>query len=250
MLKLIFFTAIVIGCASALPTIHHNEIPDEINDNIIYDITNGEQMTHMKNSIDNSLWCPICEFLVREGEDYLTKNSTEDEATNFLKNACHHLPKQKQEQCEDFVTNNYDKLITHIIDKESAPVVCSQLHFCNNMDVSIIDECSFCKYAAHRVEIFLNESRNMKDIKQFGEKFCDKIGHPYDDHCANIMPIYYSEIIGKLIEGSSFIETCDTMHFCHDGHSPEDHLLMDEQNEHHDDNEHHEEAMDNMHFEF
>lgn len=243
-MKICLLALLVVGFAAAVPAIQTNNNVDEPivhieNHDVIDDITNGK----IKSNIDNSLWCPICEYLVREGEDFITKNSTEEEATNFLKNACHHLPKEKQDSCEQFIENNYDNLFQHIIAKESAPVVCSQLHVCKDIENAEIDECTFCKYAAHRVENFMHSNRTLLDIIEYGENFCQNIGHPYDTHCVNIMPIYYSEIVGKLIDRNNFADACSTMHFCDMDHTAMEHLDMDDHHDEHND-EHHDDRND------
>jgi len=241
MFRCVLFSVFILGIASAIPAIQTNDVNEEHfptvhnDDQIISDITDGELDKH----IENELWCPICEFLVREGEDFLSKNSTETEATNFLNKACHHLPKQKQDQCEEFVKDNYIKLFKYIIDKESAPVVCSQLHFCEN-DINEIDECAFCRFTAHKIENFMHGNRTLMDIINFGENFCEKHNTGNERYCEIMVPVYYSEIIQKLVDRHNFVDTCENMHFCSaETHSGLEHLAMDDNEEHHDDEEHH-----------
>lgn len=247
MLRLTFIAIFALGFAAAVPAIQTEIVTGPVK-------ATEADIHKISKDINNSIWCPICEYLVREGEDYLTKNSTEDEATHFLKNACHHLPKSKQEQCEDFVSDNYDKLFHHIIDKEAPPVVCSQLHICKEMEHNDVDECTFCKYAAHRIEKFLHNNNTLLNIIEYGENFCNNVSHMYDSHCMNVIPIYYSEIVAKLVDRTSFIDVCEATHFCDNSHTASEHIEMDNENEepthdddHHDDDHHDDDHHDDDH---
>jgi hypothetical protein len=240
-MKTLFIFAIFCGIVAAVPAMVPSD--DAVSD-IHAQIT--KDMQEMHPHIENSLWCPICEYLVREGEDYITKNTTEEHATKFLENACHHLPKEKQDGCEKFVKDNYHNLIEHITSEESAPVACSQLHFCSQIEKQEENECNFCKYAAHRIEVFLHQNNTLQNIIEFGNNFCENIAEPHKTVCANIVPVYYHDIVGKLVDHYNFVDICETMHFC-TGHTedlemPNVDTYNDDHHvdEHHDD-EHHDE---------
>jgi len=239
-MRLIICLTLICGLVAAVPSMPIM-IPE---DSTVIEHTNDSE-------INNTLWCPICEFLVREGEDFITKNTSVEHASAFLSNACHHLPKEKQDECETFVKDNYNKLVELIISKESPPIVCSQLHVCNETEYTEHDECNFCKFIAHRIEVFLHKNNTLTNIIEYGEKLCGTLAKKHQEHCNNIIVIYYHEIVGKLVDRHNFVDTCESMHFCHSGDLTEpminaitgmeddyEHNFIDE--EHNGDPDHHE----------
>lgn len=163
---------------------------------------------------NSTIYCAICEFLINHGEEYITKNTTEQDAINFLEHVCSRLPKSYQDECDEFVQDNYSKLIEFIIEKESAQTVCTQLHFCDEVDHKI-SECDFCKYASHRIENFLSNNNTLTDIIEFGTMFCKNYPTKYKGLCNNVVPYYYSQIVGKLIEQNNFVDVCNSLALCH-----------------------------------
>jgi len=169
----------------------------------------------IKADVNNSIYCPICEFLVDQGENFISKNTSEEDAVHFLDNLCDRLPKSKQEMCDGFVNANFHKLIEFIIDKENSHKVCTQLHFCEEFSANNeVSECDFCRYSVYKIENFLHHNNTLNDIIEFGEMFCQDVKLKYVKPCNYIIPFYYSQIVSKLIEQNNFANTCQSLHLC------------------------------------
>jgi len=166
-----------------------------------------------ENKYNDTFYCAMCEFLINHGEEYITKNTTHDDATHFLDHLCERLPKSKHAICDLFIQENYNHLINFIIEKESPHSVCKQLHFCSTYDQAI-SQCDFCKYATHRIERFLSYNNTVTDIVDFGNMFCDTYRANYRNVCESIVPVYYSTIIGKIIDQYNFVEVCSNIGIC------------------------------------
>jgi len=187
-------------------------------------VKNPTQVTISKNTNDpkigysdkynSTFYCAMCEFMINQGEEFITKNTSNDDAVHFMEHLCARLPKSKFEECEDFVKDNYDKLIDFIVEKESAQSVCTQLHFCEEYDHQI-SECDFCKYASHRIERFLSNNNTITNIIEFGNFFCENYPKKYLHTCNNVIPYYYSSIIAKIVDQFDFVETCKSIGVCH-----------------------------------
>jgi len=163
---------------------------------------------------NETMYCSICEFLINQGEEYITKNTSETDAFQFLEHLCHKLPKSKHQDCDQFVEENYEKLIDFIVEKESAQLICSQLHFCDDYEYHI-SECEFCKYVSHRIEFFLSKNNTLNDIIDYGQLFCNSYKKKYGKLCSNFLSIYYSQIIAKIIDQYNFSEICSSIAICH-----------------------------------
>jgi len=167
----------------------------------------------VKTDVNNSVYCPICEYLINQGEAFITKKTTKRQAFDFLDHLCDSLPSSKHEICNNFVDENYQNIIEFIMDKESAQVVCSQLHYCNHIE-NEISECDFCKYAVHNIESFLHYNNTLNDIIEYGAMFCNGIKKRYIQQCNYVIPVYYSMIVGKLVDHHNFVNTCESLHLC------------------------------------
>ena len=169
----------------------------------------------IQKDVNHTIYCPICEFIVNQGEAYISKNTSEQEAIKFLDHLCEELPTSKQNKCEEFVSHNFEQLYEFIIDKESAQLVCSQLHICDAIDVQkSVSECDFCRYAVHKVETFLHFNNTLNDIIEYGEMFCRGVRPRYKKQCDYVIPFYYSQIVAKLVDHHNFVNACESLHLC------------------------------------
>jgi len=183
---------------------------------IAFPITPKEQVKVSSNGIEkynNTFYCAICEFLVNQGEEFITSNTTEEDAVGFLDTVCHRMPKRKQLDCNIFIKENYTKLIKFIVGKESAVSVCSKMKFCESHKLEI-NECSFCKYATHRIDRFLSHNNTLTDIIEYGEMFCNNLHDRYVYQCTYVISMYYSQIVAKLVDHHSFVDVCDALNLC------------------------------------
>ena len=177
---------------------------------------NFEKKKHSVSILEkynNTYYCAICEYLIHEGEEFVTKNTTEEDAVHYLEHLCLRLPKSKHNNCDDFIRKNYKLLIHLIVDRESANSICKQLHFCENYEHSV-SECDFCKFASHRIERFMSNNNTLNEIIDYGNMFCNSYPIKYKIVCENTIPYYYSQIIGKLIDQYDLFEVCNGLSIC------------------------------------
>lgn len=74
--------------------------------------------------------CPICVMVVKQAENYLKNDKTEEKAKAALKNACSHFSKKLQVECQDFVDSYYDELLKKLISELEPKKICTELNFC------------------------------------------------------------------------------------------------------------------------
>lgn len=171
------------------------------------------KLLNINTKFESSIYCPICEFLINQGEEFINKYTHEEEANAYLDLACHHLPKKQQNKCENFLSENYNKIIEFINNKETAQKACNEIHACESFN-NEIDECYFCKYATHQIEYFLKMNNTLSDIIMFGDSFCNSVKLKFAKQCEYVIPIYYPQIVGKIIENHNFISVCESLKLC------------------------------------
>lgn len=168
---------------------------------------------HYHEIYNDTFYCAVCEFLISQGDEFITKNTNENDAIHFMENLCDRLPRSKQLECDEFVKDNYHELIQLINEKETPHKVCEKLHFCESYEHQI-SECDFCKYATHRIERFMSFNNSLTDIIDFGHTFCNNYRAKYISVCNNVIPYYFPQIISKLIDQNSFSEVCYSLSLC------------------------------------
>jgi len=162
---------------------------------------------------NSTFYCAICEFLINQGEEFITKTTNENDAVHFMEHICLRLPKSKHHDCDDFVRENKDKLIEFIVEKESAHSVCTELHFCAKYD-HYLTECDFCKYAFHRTERFLSHNNTLTSIIDFGNTFCINYPKRYSQLCNDFIPYYYTHLVARVIDQYDFVSACNNLGLC------------------------------------
>jgi len=173
-----------------------------------------EEPKTYSETFNSTFYCAVCEFLINQGDEFLSHYSSDNDAIHFMENLCDRLPKSKQMECDEFVRENYHLIIEMVLSKETPHHICSKLHFCEDYDHQISD-CDFCRYATHRIERYLSMNNTLTDIVGFGNTFCNTYRSKYIRVCNNVIPYYYSHIIGKLIDQYSFTEVCKSISLCH-----------------------------------
>jgi saposin len=80
--------------------------------------------------------CVICEFVMKEAENYLTENSTEVEIENFLDNVCTKiLPKTVKSDCDEYIDAYTPILLKLLLSKVTPAEVCTLIKLCTSTTV-------------------------------------------------------------------------------------------------------------------
>ncbi len=208
--QIIFY--VILGAAASIAFPVNFDMTQAKVKNKEYKPIEDKPLYHMK--YNDTMYCAICEFLINQGEEFITKRTTESDAIHFLDHICMRLPKANHDDCEIFIYQHYEKIIDLIAEKESPHTVCTQLHFCKDYDHKV-SNCDFCKYASHRIERFLSRNNTLNDIIDFGNMFCESYHSRYENVCKNTIPFYYSSIVAKLIDNYNFGTVCEAVGVCH-----------------------------------
>ena len=98
---------------------------------------------------NNNHYCSICDFIIHRSEEFITNFTTYEDALHIMKMSCNHLPKMKHNTCNEIISENSERMISMIAEKEDASIICSNLHICDKVGMNISD-CFFCHYASKR----------------------------------------------------------------------------------------------------
>jgi len=195
---------ILLSCAVALA------IP--LNSEIIY---NGKNLSEIDSTVKNSILCPICEYIIHEGEEFITKNTTKEEAIKFLDDVCGRLKKDKQGVCVSFVEANYDKIVNFIIEKASPELICQELHICENYDLNNeVSDCEYCNFQVNHINSLITNNTGLHGLKKYKENMCENIPKKYYHHCQAFSLLHFNEIVNNFIDDIDHEFICATMGIC------------------------------------
>lgn len=77
---------------------------------------------------DSSI-CVLCQTIMTQLENELKDKSTQKEIEDTVKNICHTLPKEYDEECSKYI-DNYASLIISLIDTTPPKLICAQINLC------------------------------------------------------------------------------------------------------------------------
>jgi saposin len=79
---------------------------------------------------DNSISCAFCKRLIKEAEDYLRRNHTEQELENYLISWCQSAPQQYRDECVSLIRQYLPYIIDALVMEADPSTICSGLHLC------------------------------------------------------------------------------------------------------------------------
>lgn len=82
-----------------------------------------------ENTLDDGV-CTICEFAMQYIDKVIRKNKTRDEIEKAVHGVCNHLPKTVAKDCNQFVDEYADALISILAEDVSPKEACTLLGLC------------------------------------------------------------------------------------------------------------------------
>ncbi|XP_060710153.1 prosaposin [Hemiscyllium ocellatum] len=166
-----------------------------------------------KNTVSTatSQGCIICEFALREIENFLLKNRTEEAVVNIVEKVCSLLPATVQDECNDFV-EQYGKAVVTLLAQELKPsIVCTLIGVCSNTQHVAIEDikpkqlktgplCEICKTVITYLDNILEKNCTEQEIEDALDKVCNLLPATMVDECINLIAEYGSVLLHVLLE--------------------------------------------------
>lgn len=155
----------------------------------------------VEEKVDASAECAICEFLVKEIEAELAKNSTEAAIMKKLDAVCSHLGAIKAE-CTAVVNQYGPQIIALLEQKEDPQTVCTQVKACKTAarkvaPVAATAECAICEFLIKEVEARLASNKTETEIEADLDKVCGHLG-AIKAECTAVVNQYLPQMIQAL----------------------------------------------------
>ncbi|XP_028844397.1 prosaposin isoform X2 [Denticeps clupeoides] len=155
--------------------------------------------------------CAICEFIMKEIEDMLEDQSTEEAVVNAVEKVCIVLPSTLKAQCQDLI-DTYGKAIIELLVQEADPkTVCSLLGLCTEANRAFIPPldmthyeaggfCDVCKMAVRYIDGILEQNATEAEIEEAVKKVCNFLPDAYRTQCDQLIDQYEPTLVQLLLQ--------------------------------------------------
>ncbi|XP_021566429.1 prosaposin isoform X3 [Carlito syrichta] len=177
-----------------------------------------------------SVYCEVCEYLVKELVKMMANNKTEEEILHALDTVCSKLPTSLSKECQE-VVDTYGASILSILFEEASPeLVCTMLHLCSStglpaLTVHVTQEkdggfCEVCKKLVGYLDHNLEKNSTKQEILAALEKGCSFLPDPYQKQCDEFVSQYEPVLIEILVEIMDPSFVCLKIGACPPAHKP------------------------------
>ncbi|XP_033735975.1 prosaposin-like [Pecten maximus] len=196
----------------------------------------------ISKTITTSSGCAVCEFLVKEVEDYLKQSATKEEIKNALYGLCNELASIKDE-CNTFLNVYFDIVYEMLLNETSPGNVCTTIKLCSakktpppktsprlhvvpllketlptkvfNLGVpTSSEECVVCEMVLNYVNEALKDPATEKDVRIVLDKACGQIPQNFQQQCKTFVDTYSDQIVQWAVEQDDPYVVCPFIHLC------------------------------------
>ncbi|KAL6260537.1 hypothetical protein P5V15_008060 [Pogonomyrmex californicus] len=161
--------------------------------------------------------CIICEFAMQYIEKAIGNKKTRDKIETAVHGVCNHLPKTVAKECNDFVDEYADALISVLSNDISPKEACTVLGLCKVSMEQIqesVSECALCRAIISHIDKILGDRRVDAEIEEAVKKVCKYLPLDKRDKCNKMVEIYGPSIINMLKDHVDSEKMCSKMALC------------------------------------
>ncbi|XP_072533734.1 prosaposin [Salminus brasiliensis] len=155
--------------------------------------------------------CAICEYVMKELENMIQDQATEEEVMQAVEKVCNILPSTLTAQCKDLI-ETYGQAIIELLVQEADPkTVCTLLGLCKGASRAFIPVmekadfeaggfCDVCKMAVRYVDGILEQNATEAQIEEAVRKVCNFLPDEYKTQCDQLVEQYEPLLIQLLLQ--------------------------------------------------
>lgn len=167
--------------------------------------------------------CVLCEFVMKELDSLLTKNSTEEEIEAALEKVCTLLPQTVQKDCDLFMEQYTPDLLQFLVKELDPQAVCTAIKLCTSSKPRLPTVpksvkggplCIICEYVIKELDSMLDGNRTKAAVENALDKVCSIMPSSVRDECVKFVDKYTPEILSLLLNGAAPKALCTLLHLC------------------------------------
>ncbi|XP_037638251.1 prosaposin isoform X1 [Sebastes umbrosus] len=155
--------------------------------------------------------CAICEFVMKQLEDMLKDQKTEEEVIQAVEKVCTFLPASLSTQCKDLIETYGQAIIELLVQQADPKTICTVLALCNEGSrtfVPALDQtrykaggyCQVCKMAVSYIDGILEKNATEAQIEEAVRKVCSFLPDSYQTQCDQMVEQYEPMLIQLLLQ--------------------------------------------------
>ncbi|XP_077468862.1 prosaposin [Stigmatopora argus] len=161
--------------------------------------------------VRDSAKCAICELVMKEVEEMLEDQKTEEEVIEAVEKVCSILPKTLTDQCKDLIETYGQAIIDLLVQQADPKTVCTFLSLCNGAKrayVPALDEsafksggyCKVCKMAVTYIDEILEKNATEQQIEEAVRKVCSFLPDSFQTECDQLVQQYEPMLVQMLLQ--------------------------------------------------
>lgn len=175
--------------------------------------------------------CTMCQFTLHFIQNQLQEKATREQIEAAVKGVCKYLPKDLNEQCDDYVDAYGDQVIALLEQEIDPSIICPMLGLCPSDSISghhlrpvSLDgsalrgggdvTCVACEYIMVQVKELLANKTNQEAVKEALDKVCSMMPRSLSTECQTFVDNNAVEVIELLVAGIVPGQICRMLQFC------------------------------------
>nr|XP_019949387.1 PREDICTED: prosaposin isoform X1 [Paralichthys olivaceus] len=161
--------------------------------------------------VKESPTCAICEFVMKQLEEMLQDQKTEEEVLQAVEKVCTILPSTLTAQCKDLIETYGQAIIELLVQQADPKTVCTVLALCNDASrayVPALDQirfkaggyCKVCETAITYIDKILEKNATEEQIKEAVRKVCSFLPDSFKTECDQMIVQYEPMLVQLLLQ--------------------------------------------------
>ncbi|XP_072347983.1 prosaposin isoform X2 [Scyliorhinus torazame] len=175
--------------------------------------------------VASSQGCVICEFAMRQIENLLQQNRTEEMIVNAVEKVCSILPTTVKSECRDFV-EQYGQAVVELLAQELDPAfVCTAIGLCKKTERVAIEKvkpkqqkagplCEVCQQMVRQLDKFLQKNATEKEIEAALDRVCNLLPATMREKCDQLVHQYEDALLQILLQTMDPHLVCTSLGLC------------------------------------
>ncbi|XP_072050756.1 uncharacterized protein [Amphiura filiformis] len=161
--------------------------------------------------------CVLCEFVMKELDELIGNNATEQEIKADLEKVCSYLPTSIQDECTRLVDDYAVEIIDLLVKGLSPQMICTEIKLCSQTQKSVSipgPQCAICKMVLGKLADMLTSNKTEAEIEKALEKVCSVLPSEYAKDCDDFVTKYTATIIQLLTHEVAPEAVCALIQLC------------------------------------
>ncbi|XP_067008274.1 uncharacterized protein Sap-r [Anabrus simplex] len=162
--------------------------------------------------------CVLCEFVMSKIDAALKDRTVEEEIKQVVHDVCNYMPRTVIKECNDFVNQYADLIITLLSQSLDPKEVCTEIALCQSkakVDLTgSLEECAVCDAVLSGLDHLLADPAIEDDTANAMQKVCSLLPAKDVDQCKSMIKVYGPSILNLIARHTDTHLICEKIGLC------------------------------------